>query len=85
VANGRGGVVDPDLTTILASDQIPPNGSNTTHYRNAIVDRDLKTRSDDARQRQAPAILRRDANGIGQPLPILPQRGRFAGSRTIRA
>jgi len=77
-ANGRGGAVDPDLTTILASSQIPPNGSNTTRYRNAIVDRDLKlglTTIDDAKRRQYYDEMQVE---LGKTLPILPQRGRFA-------
>ena len=77
-ADGRGGAVDPDLTTILASDQIPPNGSNTTRYRDAIVDRDLKlglTTLDDAKRRQYYDEMQIE---LGKTLPILPQRGRFA-------
>jgi peptide/nickel transport system substrate-binding protein len=77
-ANGRGGVVDPDLTTILASSQIPPNGANTTHYRDAIVDRDLKlglTTLDDAKRR---AYYNEMQDELGKTLPILPQRTRFS-------
>jgi peptide/nickel transport system substrate-binding protein len=77
-ANGRGGAVDPDLTTILASSQIPPNGSNTTRYRDKIVDRDLKlglTTLDDAKRR---AYYNEMQVELGKTLPILPQRGRFS-------
>ena len=78
-ANGRGGTVDPDYTTILASSQIPPNGANTTHYRDAIVDRDLKLglqTLDDAKRRQYYDEMQME---LGKTLPILVQRGRFAG------
>jgi peptide/nickel transport system substrate-binding protein len=77
-ANGRGGAVDPDLTTILASSQIPPNGSNTTHYRDAIVDRDLKlglTTLNDAKRREYYDQMQVE---LSKTLPILPQRGRFS-------
>ena len=77
-ANARGGTVDPDYTTILASGQIPPNGANTTHYRDAIVDRDLKLgiqTVDDAKRRQYYDEMQME---LGKTLPILVQRGRFA-------
>ena len=77
-ANARGGTVDPDYTTILASDQIPPNGANTTHYRDLIVDRDLKLgiqTVDDAKRRQYYDEMQME---LGKTLPLLVQRGRFA-------
>ena len=77
-ANARGGAVDPDLTTILSSSQIPPNGANTTRYRDAIVDRDLKlglTTTNDAQRRKYYDEMQVE---LGKTLPILPQRGRFS-------
>jgi peptide/nickel transport system substrate-binding protein len=77
-ANGRGGAVDPDLTTLLASSQIPPNGSNTTRYRDPIVDRDLRlglTTIDDAKRRQYYDEMQVE---LAKTLPILPQFGRFS-------
>jgi len=78
-ADARGGGVDPDFTTLLSSEQIPPNGANTTRYRDAIVDRDLKlglTTVDDAKRRTYYDQMQME---LGRTLPILPQRGRFAG------
>jgi peptide/nickel transport system substrate-binding protein len=77
-ANGRGGVVDPDLTTILSSSQMPPNGANTTFYSDPIVDRDLKlglTSLDDAKRRGYYNEMQME---LGKTLPILPQRTRFS-------
>jgi peptide/nickel transport system substrate-binding protein len=79
-ANGRGGVVDPDETAILSSSQIPPNGFNTTRYRNAIVDRDLKlglTTIDDAKRR---AYYNEMQVELARTLPIIPQFTRFAAA-----
>jgi peptide/nickel transport system substrate-binding protein len=77
-ADARGGAVDPDLTTILSSSQIPPNGANTTRYRNATVDRDLKlglTTIDDAKRRIYYDEMQAE---LAKTLPLLPQHGRFA-------
>lgn len=77
-ADSRGGVVDPDLTTILDSSQIPPNGANTTRYKDALVDRDsrlgLVTLDDNKRRKYYDAIQVE----LAKTLPILPQVGRFA-------
>jgi peptide/nickel transport system substrate-binding protein len=78
--DARGGIVDPDLTSILSSSQIPPNGANTTHYRDAIVDRDLKlglTTLDAAKRRGYYDQMQVELN---KTLPLLPQHGRFAAS-----
>ena len=77
-ADARGGIVDPDLTTLFASAQVPPNGANTTHYRNKVVDRDLKiglTTLDDAKRRK---IYNEIQEELARTLPVLPQFGRFA-------
>jgi peptide/nickel transport system substrate-binding protein len=77
LSDSRGGI-DPDYTTLFGSSQVPPNGTNTTHYSNAIVDRDLKlglVTLDDAKRRgyydEVQAILTKT-------LPVLPLTGRFA-------
>ncbi len=78
VAEARGGVVDPDWTSVLSSEQIPPHGGNTMYYRDAIVDRDLKlglVTLDDAKRR---AIYDSFQVELAKTLPILPQFGRFA-------
>ncbi|MGH7715083.1 MAG: hypothetical protein ACREML_03700, partial [Vulcanimicrobiaceae bacterium] len=77
-ADARGGSVDPDFTSLLSSSQIPPNGANTTRYRNAIVDRDLKlglTTLDDAKRRVYYDQMQVE---LARTLPLLPQHGRFA-------
>ena len=77
-ADARGGVVDPDLTTLLDSSQIPPNGANTTHYKDALVDRDLRLgllTLDDAKRRKYYDEIQVE---LAKTLPILPQVGRFA-------
>jgi peptide/nickel transport system substrate-binding protein len=79
-ADARGGLVDPDLTTLLASSQIPPNGANTTRYKDAIVDRDLRlglVTLDDAKRR---AYYDQMQVELAKTLPILPQVGRFAAT-----
>jgi ABC-type transport system substrate-binding protein len=78
VADARGGIVDPDLTSIFSSSQIPPNGANTTHYKNAIVDRDLRlglVTLDDAKRRQYYDEMQAE---LARTVPIMPQVGRFA-------
>lgn len=80
IADARGGAVDPDLTTILSSTQMPPNGANTTHYHDAIVDRDLKlglTTINDAKRRTYYDQMQAEVN---RTLPLMPQKGRFAGT-----
>jgi peptide/nickel transport system substrate-binding protein len=80
VADARGGFVDPDLTTILASSQIPPNGANTTHYKDPIVDRDLRlglVTLDDAKRRQYYNEMQVE---LAKTVPIMPQVGRFAAT-----
>jgi peptide/nickel transport system substrate-binding protein len=77
-ADARGGVVDPDLTTILASSQIPPNGANTTRYKNARVDRDLHLgliTLNDAKRRTYYDDMQVE---LAKTIPIMPQVGRFA-------
>ena len=79
-ADARGGVVDPDLTTLMASTQVPPNGMNTTHYHDALVDRDLKlglTTLDDAKRRQYYDEIQLE---LSKTLPMMPQHGRFAAT-----
>ncbi len=80
IADARGGVVDPDLTAILSSDQMPPNGANTTHYKDARVDRDLRlglVTIDDKKRRAYYDDMQVE---LAKTLPILPQVGRFAAS-----
>jgi peptide/nickel transport system substrate-binding protein len=78
IVDARGGIVDPDLTTILASSQMPPNGANTTYYSDPIVDRDLKlglVTIDDAQRRKYYDQMQLE---LSKTLPIMPQYGRFA-------
>jgi peptide/nickel transport system substrate-binding protein len=78
IADARGGAVDPDWTTVLASSQRRPNGANTTDYNDPIVDRDLKlglTTLDDAKRRQYYDQMQLE---LSKTLPIMPQHGRFA-------
>lgn len=80
VASGFGGAVDPDLTTVLSSTQIPPNGANTSRYRDAIVDRDLRlglTTLNDAKRRRYYDQMQVE---LAKTFPILPQFGRFAAT-----
>jgi peptide/nickel transport system substrate-binding protein len=80
IADARGGFVDPDLTSIFASDQIPPNGANTTHYKDARVDRDLRlglVTLDDAKRQ---AIYDDMQVELMKTIPIMPQVGRFAAT-----
>ena len=79
-ADARGGAVDPDLTSILDSAQIPPNGSNTTFYSNPIVDRDLRLglRTVDSAKRRV--YYNEMQAELARTLPILYQRGRFSSS-----
>lgn len=77
-ADGRGGWTDPDLTSILASTQTPPNGFNTTFYHNPRVDRDLKLglqTIDPAKRKVYYDDMQRE---LARTLPILYQYGRFA-------
>ena len=39
--SGWGGVSDPDQSTLLAADQVPPNGNNVMGYNNPAVTRDV--------------------------------------------
>lgn len=78
LADSRGGIIDPDLTGLLSSAAIPPHGANTTRYRNALVDRDLKlglVTLDDAKRR---AYYNEIQAELARTLPVLPQLGRFA-------
>jgi peptide/nickel transport system substrate-binding protein len=78
LADSRGGIVDPDLTTLFSSEQIPPHGANTTYYHDALVDRDLKlglTTLDDAKRRKIYDEIQAE---LTRTLPVLPQYGRFA-------
>jgi ABC-type transport system substrate-binding protein len=78
VADARGGAVDPDLTSLFDSSQIPPNGANTTHFKDKIVDHDLRLgliTLDDAKRRQYYDEMQVE---LAKMLPILPQVGRFA-------
>ncbi len=78
IADARGGAVDPDLTSLFASSQIPPNGANTTRYKDPIVDRDLRlglVTLDDKKRRQYYDEMQVE---LAKTLPILPQVGRFA-------
>lgn len=78
-AIGFGGAVDPDMTSVLSSSQIPPNGANTSRYRDAIVDRDLRlglTTLDDTKRR---AYYDQMQIEVSKTLPLIPQFGRFAG------
>jgi peptide/nickel transport system substrate-binding protein len=80
IADARGGFVDPDLTSILASDQMPPNGANTTYYSDKRVDRDLRlglVTLDDAKRR---AIYDDMQVELMKTIPIMPQVGRFAAT-----
>jgi peptide/nickel transport system substrate-binding protein len=80
IASGRGGNTDPDLTTILDSSQMPPNGSNTTYYSNPIVDHDLRAglRTIDPAKRRV--FYNQMQVELARTLPILFQRGRFSSS-----
>lgn len=41
IADSRGGTTDPDYYSVLHSSQVPPAGSNTTHFHDPVVDRVL--------------------------------------------
>jgi peptide/nickel transport system substrate-binding protein len=78
IADARGGAVDPDLTSILDSSQLPPNGANTTYFKDKIVDRDLRLgliTLDDSKRRQYYDEMQVE---LAKMLPIMPQIGRFA-------
>jgi peptide/nickel transport system substrate-binding protein len=78
IADARGGVIDPDYTSLFASTQIPPNGANTTYYSNPRVDRDLKLglqTLDPAKRRVYYDDFQRQ---LALTLPVLYQYGRFA-------
>jgi peptide/nickel transport system substrate-binding protein len=80
VAEGFGGSVDPDMTTNLASSQMPPAGANTTGFRDPVLDRLLKaglTELDDAKRRTIYNAMQRE---IAEKVPIFYQWGRFAGT-----
>jgi peptide/nickel transport system substrate-binding protein len=79
-AIGFGGAVDPDMTSVLSSTQIPPTGANTSRYHDAIVDRDLRlglTTLDDAKRRMYYDQMQIE---LGKTFPIIPQFGRFAAT-----
>jgi peptide/nickel transport system substrate-binding protein len=78
MAEGFGGSVDPDLTTNLGSNQIPPAGGNTSRYKNPELDRLLKaglTELDDAKRR---VIYDKVQQIVADQVPIIFQYGRFA-------
>lgn len=78
VAEGFGGSVDPDLTSNLASDQIPPAGANTSGFKDKQLDVLLKaglTELNDAKRR---AIYNKVQEIVADQVPIIYQYGRFA-------
>jgi peptide/nickel transport system substrate-binding protein len=80
IEEGFGGSVDPDMTTNLASDQMPPAGANTGGFSDPVLDRDMKrglTELDDAKRRAIYNDMQRE---IAETVPIFYQWGRFAGT-----
>jgi peptide/nickel transport system substrate-binding protein len=80
IEEGFGGSVDPDMTTNLASDQMPPAGANTGGFSDPILDRDMKrglTELDDAKRRAIYDDMQRE---IADKVPMFYQWGRFAGT-----
>lgn len=79
-ADARGGIVDPDVTSVFDSTQIPPNGANTTRTRDPYLDKLLHeglVTLDDAKRR---AVYDKVQAELAKQLPWLPQYGRFAGT-----
>lgn len=80
IEEGFGGSVDPDMTTNLASDQMPPAGANTGGFSDPVLDRDMKrglTELDDAKRRAIYDDMQRE---IADKVPMFYQWGRFAGT-----
>jgi peptide/nickel transport system substrate-binding protein len=80
IAEGFGGSVDPDMTTNLASSQIPPAGANTGAFKDPVLDRLLKaglTELDDSKRRAIYDAMQRE---IADKVPMFYQWGRFAGT-----
>ena len=78
IADARGGALDPDWTSLLASNQRPPAGANTTGYADPGVDRDLRLglrELDDTKRR---AIYDDMQVRLAETLPMLWQYGRYA-------
>ena len=78
VAEAFGGSVDPDLTTNLASSQLPPAGANTGGFKDPVSDELMKrglTELDDAKRR---AIYDQLQVRLADQVPIFWQYGRFA-------
>ena len=79
VSEGFGGSTDPDLTAVLATEAIPPNGANYGGFSDPVVDRLLKAgvvELDDAKRQKIYRDMQRE---IAEQIPTFWQYGRFAG------
>ncbi len=78
IEDERGGVLDPDWTTVLLSTARPPNGANTTGYNDPIVDYDLKQGLRELDYTKRRALYNQMQVQLAKTLPMLWQYSAYS-------
>jgi peptide/nickel transport system substrate-binding protein len=78
VAEGFGGSVDPDMSPVLMSNQVPPTGGNTTHFNDPAMDKLLQRGLVELNDSKRRVIYDEMQRMIANEIPIFYQYGRFA-------